>query len=161
MQSGSKDKRESVGDALAVAAVGFTVNEALTAMANSLRMTAHAIDAVCGSLRTQCRTNVEDTPTQSPPVQAYGGRECGGLEQRSEEQSQPFPPLDSEVRIGVDTRTAAFHLSRKEQTLRAWACHQDGPIRPLRINGRLAWPVVELRRVLARSSDHGRPSTWD
>ena len=24
----------------------------------------------------------------------------------------------------------------------------DGPLRPMRINGRLAWPVSELRRVL-------------
>jgi hypothetical protein len=25
---------------------------------------------------------------------------------------------------------------------------EDGPIRPLRVNGRLAWPVAEIRRVL-------------
>ena len=25
---------------------------------------------------------------------------------------------------------------------------EDGPLRPIRINGRLAWPVSELRRVL-------------
>lgn len=56
--------------------------------------------------------------------------------------------LDRETRAAVDTDTAAYHLSRRPQTLRAWACHEDGPMRPLRINGRLAWPVSELRRVL-------------
>lgn len=56
--------------------------------------------------------------------------------------------LESEIRAVVDTATAAFHLGRKPQTLRAWACHEDGPLRPLRVHGRLAWPVAELRRVL-------------
>ncbi|HRO52578.1 MAG TPA: hypothetical protein PK043_05395, partial [Alicycliphilus sp.] len=39
------------------------------------------------------------------------------------------------------TSEAAGHLSRAQQTLRIWACREDGPIRPIRINGRLAWPV--------------------
>ncbi len=59
-----------------------------------------------------------------------------------------FPSLDSETRANVDTATAAFHLNRKQQTLRQWACHDSGPIRPLRISGRLAWPVADLRRLL-------------
>lgn len=59
-----------------------------------------------------------------------------------------FLPLEQEARAAVDTAAAAFHLSRAEQTLRKWACLDDGPIRPIRINGRLAWPVADLRRVL-------------
>ncbi len=59
-----------------------------------------------------------------------------------------FPPLDSEVRAAVPTDCAAYHLTRRPQTLRAWACHEDGPLRPVRINGRLAWPVAEIRRLL-------------
>ena len=43
---------------------------------------------------------------------------------------------------------AAAAINRKPQTLRKWACLENGPIRPVRINGRLAWPVSELRRVL-------------
>ncbi|MDP2268092.1 MAG: DNA-binding protein, partial [Deltaproteobacteria bacterium] len=39
-------------------------------------------------------------------------------------------------------------LNRKPQTLRGWACLENGPIRPLRINGRLAWSVLELKRLL-------------
>jgi hypothetical protein len=64
------------------------------------------------------------------------------------ESGPTFAPLDRETRVAVDTATAAHHLSRRPQTLRDWACHEDGPLRPLRINGRLAWPVAELRRVL-------------
>jgi hypothetical protein len=59
-----------------------------------------------------------------------------------------FPPLESVTRPTVDTAATAHYLNRRPQTLRGWACHEDGPIRPLRINGRLAWPVAELRRVL-------------
>ncbi len=57
-------------------------------------------------------------------------------------------PLDHETRATVDTATAAFHLNRQPQTLRGWACLENGPLRPIRVHGRLAWPVAELRRVL-------------
>ena len=57
-------------------------------------------------------------------------------------------PLTQETRTALPTPEAAGHLNRAQQTLRIWACREDGPIRPIRINGRLAWPVVELRRVL-------------
>lgn len=56
--------------------------------------------------------------------------------------------LDRETRAALPTPEAAFHLNRAQQTLRLWAMREDGPLRPLRINGRLAWPVAELRRVL-------------
>ena len=59
-----------------------------------------------------------------------------------------FTSLNTETRIAVDTATAAHHLSRRPQTLRVWACLENGPLRPMRVHGRLAWPVAELRRVL-------------
>ena len=59
-----------------------------------------------------------------------------------------FVSLDAETRAAVDTATAAYHLSRQPQPLRGWACKEDGPLRPVRVHGRLAWPVAELRRVL-------------
>ena len=59
-----------------------------------------------------------------------------------------FVSLDAETRAAVDTATAAYHLNRQPQTLRAWACLENGPLRPVRVHGRLAWPVAELRRVL-------------
>jgi hypothetical protein len=63
-------------------------------------------------------------------------------------QLQNFPPLDQENRSHVDTSCAAFHLTRKAQTLRAWACLENGPLRPIRINGRLAWATAEIKRLL-------------
>lgn len=63
---------------------------------------------------------------------------------------QPVP-LASESRTGLPTHEAAYHLNRAQQTLRLWAMREDGPLRPIRINGRLSWPVAELRRVLGVS----------
>jgi hypothetical protein len=57
-------------------------------------------------------------------------------------------PLAQETRAALPTPEAAFHLNRAQQTLRLWAMRETGPIRPLRINGRLAWPVADLKRVL-------------
>ena len=68
------------------------------------------------------------------------------LEKRGE--APTFVHLDDESRAVLDTDTAARHLNREPQTLRVWACRENGPIRPIRICGRLAWPVSELRRVL-------------
>ena len=70
------------------------------------------------------------------------------MEHPNEAKAAHFAALDAETRVAVDTATAAHHLSRQPQTLRAWACREDGPLRPVRINGRLAWPVADLRRVL-------------
>ena len=61
---------------------------------------------------------------------------------------QNFLPLDQENRSHVDTSCAAFHLTRKAQTLRAWACLENGPLRPVRIMNRLAWSVADIRRLL-------------
>ena len=60
--------------------------------------------------------------------------------------------LESETRSALPTPEAAFHLNRAQQTLRLWAMNDGGPIRPLRINGRLAWPVADLKRVLGVSA---------
>lgn len=60
--------------------------------------------------------------------------------------------IDVENRSHVDTSQAAKWLNRKPQTLRAWACYEDGPIRPVRINGRLAWAVADIRRLLTSAS---------
>ena len=63
-------------------------------------------------------------------------------------QAQHFPPIETETRSHVETGCAAFHLTRKPQTMRAWACLENGPIRPTRINGRLAWSVADIKRLL-------------
>lgn len=61
---------------------------------------------------------------------------------------QSFPPLEQETRSHVETACAAFHLMRRPQTMRVYACMENGPIRAIRINGRLAWPVAEIRALL-------------
>jgi hypothetical protein len=65
-----------------------------------------------------------------------------------EPSSVQLVPLDQETRTTLPTSEAARHLNRADQTLRLWACTERAPIRPLRVNGRLAWPVRELRRLL-------------
>jgi hypothetical protein len=59
-----------------------------------------------------------------------------------------FPSLDNVTRPTVPTNAAAYYLNRKPQTLRAWACLENGPLRPVRINGRLAWPVPAIQALL-------------
>ena len=59
-----------------------------------------------------------------------------------------FAPLESVTSPTVDTAAVAYYLNRKPQTCRTWACYEDGPLRPLRVHGRLAWPVADIRRLL-------------
>lgn len=59
-----------------------------------------------------------------------------------------FPPLENVNRPTVPTEQAAFYLMRSPQTLRLWACKESGPLRPIRVNGRLAWPVSDIRALL-------------
>lgn len=63
-------------------------------------------------------------------------------------QLQNFPPLGQETRSHVETRCAAFHLNRKPQTLFSWSCLGNGPIRPVRVNGRLAWATIDIKCLL-------------
>lgn len=58
-----------------------------------------------------------------------------------------FPPLEVVTRPAVDTAAAAYYLNRQPQTLRAWACLENGPLRPLRVHGRLMWPTAKLREL--------------
>lgn len=63
-------------------------------------------------------------------------------------QQQMHLPLDQVVRPMLTTAEAAYYLNRRPQTLRIWACKEGGPIRPVRLHGRLGWPLVEIRRYL-------------
>lgn len=61
-----------------------------------------------------------------------------------------FPGLVSVARGRdmVSTSEAALCINRTPQTMRKWACLETGPIRPIRIHGRLAWRVADLARLL-------------
>ncbi len=69
--------------------------------------------------------------------------------------ARTFPPLTLETRSAVETACAAFHLTRKPQTLRLWACQGNGPIRPIHVHGRLAWKVADIQAVLNGDAAHG------
>lgn len=67
-------------------------------------------------------------------------------------QSLPiFPPLEQVTRSHIATDAAAYYLMRRPQTMRAYACLENGPIRPIRINGRLAWSVADIKQLLSGS----------
>lgn len=59
-----------------------------------------------------------------------------------------FPPLEQINRPTVPTEQAGYYLDRRPQTMRIWAMREDGPLRPIRVNGRLHWPVADIRRLL-------------
>ena len=56
--------------------------------------------------------------------------------------------LAQEIRAALPTAEAAFHLNRAQQTMRLWSMNESGPLRPLRINGRLAWRTADIRALL-------------
>lgn len=60
---------------------------------------------------------------------------------------QPIP-LALETRSALPTPEAAYHLNRAQQTLRLWAMRNDGPVKAMRIHGRLAWPVAEIKALM-------------
>lgn len=63
--------------------------------------------------------------------------------------AQTFPPLALETRSHVGTDQAAFYCMRAPQTMRMWAALEPkGAIKPIRVNGRLAWPTAAIRALL-------------
>lgn len=62
-------------------------------------------------------------------------------------KTNQFPPLGEVTSPTVSTNAAAYYLNRKPQTMRIWACLENGPLRPSRINGRLAWSVSEIKAL--------------
>lgn len=62
--------------------------------------------------------------------------------------NQKFPPIKEVTRPTVTTEEAAHYLNRKPQTLRVWSCYETNLLKPIRINGRLAWPVADIKKIL-------------
>jgi hypothetical protein len=64
---------------------------------------------------------------------------------------QNYIPLAQVERTHVETNAAAYYLNRRAQTLRGWHCKGKFPIdslRPLVLNGRLAWSVAAIKAVM-------------
>lgn len=67
--------------------------------------------------------------------------------------TQPPPHISTALAArGIEptltTEEAAAALNRAAQTLRKWACLENGPIRPVRIHRRLAWKVSDIQALL-------------
>lgn len=59
-----------------------------------------------------------------------------------------FQTLDAIDRPYMTTNEAAHFLNRKPQTLRNWATRNTGPVKCVRIAGRLSWPTAEVWALL-------------
>jgi len=66
-------------------------------------------------------------------------------------QAAQYQPLTEVTRPNLKTEEAAHYLNRRPQTLRAWACLENGPIRPRRIGAHLHWATADIRRMLGVS----------
>lgn len=59
-----------------------------------------------------------------------------------------FAPIESVTSQTVSTDEASYYLNRKPQTLRMLACMKNSTIQPIKINGRLAWRVNDIKKLL-------------
>src|SRR6266487_1916880 len=91
-----------------------------------------------------CIKGAINAPTQAIPPRRSS--EIGGM--MVPQELLPAPAAVSQGRDTLPTSEAARALNRANQTLRKWACLENGPIRPLRIHGRLAWRVSDLQALL-------------
>ena len=76
---------------------------------------------------------------------------CARLDAIVDMNTTYYFPISSNrdaIQAVVPTDVAAAALNRRPQTLRKWACLENGPIRPVRINGRLAWRVADIQALL-------------
>ena len=64
------------------------------------------------------------------------------------EVGSAFPPLELETRPTVSTAAAAFYLRKATQTMRIYACKENGPLRPIRVGAHLHWKTEDIRRLL-------------
>lgn len=58
-----------------------------------------------------------------------------------------YLPLEQVTKPNLTTSETAYYLDRRPQTLRVWACLENGPMRPRRIGGLLAWPTSEVKAL--------------
>lgn len=68
--------------------------------------------------------------------------------QSTQQFTAQYLPLEQVTKPNLTTAETAHYLNRRPQTLRVWACLENGPIRPRRIGGLLAWPTASVK-VLA------------
>lgn len=106
-----------------------SLSQALTQLAHTLTILAHERDTLAAAL-TRLKTDVEHLRDEMSMLRCQ-------LAAQVVLPCAPYTSLASETREHVDTACAAYHLGRKVQTLRKWACYENGPVRPIRIHGSL------------------------
>jgi len=93
------------------------------------------------------------SPNQQPPniealfAQFLAQLPPAQLDQLTTRKSDGFPNIRTESRTHVPTDVAAHWLGRRPQTMRCWAM-TGHPIMPRRVNGKLAWPVAEIKVLM-------------
>lgn len=128
-----------------------SLSQMLTQLAGTLTVLARERDKLAATL-TRLDTEVEQLRDEVSILRSRLGMQAVPT-------CAPYSSLTSETREYVDTACAAFYLGRKAQTLRKWACYENGPVRPVRIHGRLAWSVADLRRVGVDSTCRSRQNS--
>lgn len=96
----------------------------------------------------QSKTALQQTPLDSIQHSIQKMREAIAPHQFN----APFPPLEHVTKPNLTTGELAYYLNRRPQTLRGWACNEDGPIRPKRVGGLLAWPTVKAKELAGVSA---------
>lgn len=83
-------------------------------------------------------------------IETHHSAEVRRAETTPSAEPPDFVSLHLETRTHVTTAVMCRHLGRKEQTARGWASAETYPpgLKPLRVMGRLAWPVAGIRAVL-------------
>jgi hypothetical protein len=59
--------------------------------------------------------------------------------------------LKTETRVAIPNREAAAALTLKPQTMRSWSSAGTGPIRSVKIGGRIYWRTSDLIALLEGS----------
>lgn len=67
--------------------------------------------------------------------------------QASQQFTGQYLPLEQVTKPNLKTEEAAHYLNRRPQTLRGWACLENGPLRPRRIAGLLAWSTADVKAL--------------
>ena len=63
-----------------------------------------------------------------------------------------YLPLEQVTKPNLTTAETAHYLNRRPQTLRGWACLENGPLRPIRIGGLLAWKTATVKALAGVAS---------
>jgi hypothetical protein len=59
----------------------------------------------------------------------------------------PYPPLALVTKPNLTMADLGYYLDRRPQTCRSWASLENGPLRPKRIGGLLAWSTTQVKAL--------------